>query len=73
MKFMHLTNAKTHATMGQHCERGMDMEHNQDKDCEGYVVDGVCSICGAGHGDPCPECGQRAYHRHDCDLSEENN
>ena len=36
--------------------------HIQDEDC---VVrrDHTCCICGVYHGDPCPTCGGRAFHR----------
>lgn len=44
--------------------------HLKDEDCKGFVVDGCCSICGVGHGDPCEECGGSAYHRDGCAQSD---
>lgn len=40
--------------------------HSQDSDCSGHVVDDVCTVCHAGHGDPCPSCHGRAYHESTC-------
>jgi len=43
--------------------------HTKDLDC---TLDEhfCCVVCGVGHGDPCPECGQRAFHKDGCILSD---
>jgi hypothetical protein len=39
-----------------------------DADCT-VGADGCCERCGVSHTpDPCPECGQRAYHLSQCAL-----
>lgn len=40
-------------------------EHSQDADCT-LDEDGMCTICGVLHGEPCPECGGRGFHKPDC-------
>lgn len=40
--------------------------HERDEDCAAHLVDGVCTVCGVGHCDACPDCGARGYHRDDC-------
>ena len=49
-------------------------EHTRDDDC--YVADSIdatdtCTICGAYHGDPCPDCGGRGYHEPECNHIDE--
>ena len=44
--------------------------HDKDEDCEGFIEEGCCSICGVGHGDPCAECRGTGYHREGCSLSD---
>lgn len=39
--------------------------HTKDAECTPDTV-GVCTICHAWHGDPCLECGGRAYHKDGC-------
>ena|GEM_PF-5171563 len=43
--------------------------HWRDEDC---VLDenDVCTVCGVIHGDPCPECGARGFHREGCGFIE---
>lgn len=40
-------------------------EHERDHHCT-VGDDGCCTACGAHHGDPCLECGARAYHVPGC-------
>lgn len=40
--------------------------HSHDTDCT-VGDDGECTGCHVYHGDPCPTCGQRAYHADGCD------
>lgn len=48
-----------------------EASHVRDEDCKGFVdASGCCSICGAGHGDPCEECSGSAYHRDGCTQSD---
>lgn len=42
-----------------------DYSHAKDDDCQ-LGADRTCTGCGAAHGDPCLECGGRAYHRPGC-------
>lgn len=39
--------------------------HSHDFDCT-VGEDGECAECHVYHGDPCPSCGQRAYHADGC-------
>lgn len=39
--------------------------HTKDEDCTLDEND-TCIICGVAHGDPCPECGGRGFHRENC-------
>lgn len=40
-------------------------QHTKELDCT--LDDNMsCKICGAYHGDPCPECGTRGFHKSDC-------
>jgi hypothetical protein len=41
-------------------------DHKQDSDCT-VGEDGLCIICQVLHGDPCVECGARAFHLANCD------
>lgn len=45
------------------------MEHTKDSDC---TLDDTCMciVCGVYHGDPCPKCGGRGFHKPGCGLSE---
>ena len=47
-----------------------DRPHERDADCAPYLdaETDTCSVCGVYHGDPCPSCEGRGYHRDDCDL-----
>jgi len=45
--------------------------HDCDADCAEYLVNGECTICGAYHGDPCPDCNGRGYHLPDCNHVDE--
>lgn len=45
--------------------------HVADSDCAPYLDtltgDGnECSVCGVYHGDPCPQCNGRGFHKLDC-------
>ncbi len=40
-------------------------EHTQDSDCTLNLND-ECVECGVYHGDPCPDCGGRGFHKSDC-------
>lgn len=44
--------------------------HETDEDCQGWIKDGCCIVCGAGHGDPCEECSGKAYHKKGCSHSD---
>ena len=51
-----------------------EIEHTSDADCllaNSLDTDDTCRICGAYHGDPCPECGGRGYHQPDCSHVDE--
>lgn len=39
--------------------------HDKDSDCS-VGEDGTCSVCGADHGEPCPDCHGRAFHNPGC-------
>jgi len=41
------------------------MEHFRDAHCTLDEND-TCIDCGVYHGDPCPDCGNRAFHADDC-------
>lgn len=41
-------------------------DHTQDDDCAPYITEGECRVCGVVHGDPCPECHARAFHKPTC-------
>jgi len=42
--------------------------HSKDSDCTVDPETGCCTVCGVEHGEPCPECGMRAYHSKDCPV-----
>lgn len=42
-----------------------DERHTRDEDCTLDATD-TCDVCGVWHGDPCPACGGRGYHRTGC-------
>lgn len=45
--------------------------HTRDEDCESLDAErGTCAVCGVYHGEPCQECGARAYHQEGCSLAE---
>jgi hypothetical protein len=46
-------------------------DHRKDEDCTVDPQTGTCIACGVEHGDPCPECGGRAYHEDRCRESDE--
>ena len=37
-------------------------DHRKDSDCR-LGADGTCIDCGVSHGEPCPDCGGRGFHR----------
>ena len=39
--------------------------HDKDADCTPDAV-GICTTCSVWHGEPCLECGARAYHKAGC-------
>jgi hypothetical protein len=41
-------------------------DHAQDSDCTLDSTD-VCVECGTYHGDPCPICGGRGFHKEGCE------
>jgi len=41
-------------------------DHRRDEDCTIDPATDTCSVCGVGHGEPCPDCGARAFHRRGC-------
>lgn len=44
------------------------LPHTKDEDCA--VIDGSCIACHVEHGEPCPECGKRAFHVTGCQRGE---
>ncbi len=42
-------------------------DHSKDSDCTLDSIS-VCVECGTYHGDPCPTCGGRGYHKAGCEL-----
>lgn len=44
-----------------------DTMHTKDSDCT-VGETGACVICHVTHGDPCPECGGRAFHKDGCPI-----
>ena len=53
------------------CDEGIQTPHTKDTDCI-LDKDNVCIVCKVYHGEPCPECKQRGYHKPDCSLSDGN-
>jgi hypothetical protein len=45
------------------------MIHNKDEDCEGFIVDGCCTICSVGNGE-CSSCNGIRYHEKYCPESD---
>ena len=45
--------------------------HNLDSDCTVDPETDTCRTCGAGHGEPCPQCDARAYHATGCPESDD--
>lgn len=43
--------------------------HWEDEQCDLDSED-VCRVCGVWHGDPCPSCGGRGFHRPGCEDSD---
>lgn len=43
----------------------IDPPHSQDEHCEVDPETDLCRGCGVSHGEPCPACGGRGYHRRD--------
>lgn len=51
-----------------------ELGHAQDSDCGVNHDDNMCRVCHVYHGDPCNDCGARAYHKPTCPrLSVEDN
>jgi hypothetical protein len=48
---------------------GVIDKHRKDEDCT-LDATGACMVCGRHHGQPCPRCTGRAYHREGCDLED---
>jgi hypothetical protein len=46
--------------------------HTKDSDCQPFIdpLTDTCIVCHVTHGEPCPECQQRGYHKPDCSLSD---
>lgn len=57
----------------QHCETlGIPpVEHSKDADCTVDPSTHECHFCHVIHGEPCPECGGRAYHNAGCSYMDE--
>jgi hypothetical protein len=47
------------------------IEHCSDEDCDVDSTTGCCRECGVWHGDPCPVCNGKGYHRGACALSDD--
>lgn len=45
--------------------------HERDEQCDVDPADDTCRVCGVLHGDPCPTCGGRGFHRAQCPESDE--
>jgi hypothetical protein len=47
-------------------------DHQQDEDCAGHIdpSTNLCKVCGVEHGDMCPGCTGRGYHRPGCIYSD---
>ena len=43
------------------------MDHSKDSDCTLDSTD-ICVVCGTYHGDPCPVCGGRGFHKEGCEV-----
>ena len=41
-------------------------EHTKDSDCKVNPNTGTCEVCGVYHGDACPFCGGRGFHKPLC-------
>lgn len=41
-------------------------DHSKDSDCEPFLVDDTCTVCGIGRTDKCPDCGAYSYHTDTC-------
>lgn len=41
-------------------------EHTKDSDCKVNPNTGTCEVCGVYHGDACPLCGGRGFHKPLC-------
>jgi hypothetical protein len=54
-----------------HLSRGLDMiyeakPHTKDSDCTIDTETLCCNVCGVEHGDVCPDCGGRGFHKPTC-------
>jgi hypothetical protein len=43
-------------------------DHVKDSDCTVDQATNLCTGCGVEHGEPCPACGRRAFHRDGCPV-----
>lgn len=44
----------------------LNMPHSHDSECIVDPETDLCLICGVMHGQPCTDCGQRAFHLDNC-------
>lgn len=40
--------------------------HTKDSDCTVDPTTHLCTVCGVEHGEPCPRCGARGFHKNGC-------
>lgn len=45
------------------------LPHTKDEDCT-LGPDDCCTMCGVYHGEPCPQCDGRGFHREGCLAAE---
>ncbi len=58
------TDPTTQETLCRACKD----QHHKDEDCTVNPGTGLCTVCGANHGEQCPECGRKAFHTVTCWL-----
>lgn len=62
------------AEAGKHYEttaHHLSEVHERDEDCTVDPKTDCCTACGVYHGDPCPECKGRGFHKAGCPINEE--
>lgn len=53
-----------------HTDGSVRPAHDKDEDCDVDPATDLCRGCQVLHGDPCPACGGRGYHRPGCPESD---